>query len=165
MITFRQFIEADMAGAPSAGNTPPTPGSDPNKSHDDLNVLGRELDIDPATLNQALTGNPVLSFSPLHRKGKDKGSGPQIIIPDKIKKSGSVDGRLMQGNMQKLQNPNGSKGQGPQIDKVHFRPIDGKDVSYTFPNIWLEPFRKQTGGMGGPPPMGGSVPPPPGGMM
>lgn len=154
MITFRQFIEADMASTPSMGS------SVQQKSNDDLNVLGRELDISPEDMNKALEGTPVVSFSPINRKGKSKGSGPQIIIPNKVNNSGSVDGTLMQGNMQKLQNPNGSRGHGPELDGIHFRSIGRKDSSYTFPNVWLEPLRKQNaGGMGmqPPAPMGGGI--------
>jgi hypothetical protein len=167
MRTFRQFIEADMAAAPSMG-TPPSPGGD-DKSHDDLNVLGRELDISPKDMEKALTNTPILSFSPINRKGYDRDSGPQVIFPDKVNmKSGSVDGKIMRGNKQKAMNPNGSKGHGPDITPIHFRPIDRKDASYTFPNVWLEPFRKQQqmggGGMPGGMPGAGAVPPPPGGL-
>jgi hypothetical protein len=168
MLTFRQFMaEADMAAAPAMGASPAAPGEE--KSHDDLNVLGRELDISPRHLQKALTDTPILSFSPINRKGHNKGSGPQVIFPDKVNKSGSVSGKLMQGNMQKLQNPNGSRSDGPETEPIHFRPINRKDASYTFPNVWLEPFRKQQqgagAGMGGMPPGGaGALPPPPGGI-
>ena len=164
MMTFRQFIEADMAAAP-AGGTPPSSddGQAPTKSHDDLNVLGRELDISPDDLRKALKDTPILSFSPIYQKGKNRGSGPQVIFPDKINPGFSMDGKLMQGNMQKLRNPNGSKADGPEMQPIHFRNINRGDASYTLPNVWLEPFRKQKqqmsagGGMPGMPPGAGAL--------
>ena len=160
-MTFRQFIEQD------ATSGQPTDPEQEDRSHDDLNVLGRELDISPEDLQKALQGTPILSFSPINRKGKDRDSGAQVIIPDKVNKGGSVDGRLLAGNNEKRMNPNGSKSHGsPEQQSIHFRPINRKDASYTFPNIWLEPFRKQQqmggmGGMGGIP-GAGAIPPPPG---
>lgn len=159
MMTFRDFIESDMANTMTSG--------DDKRSHDDLNVLGRELDIDPESFEKALQGTPILSFSPLDRKGKDRDSGPQVIIPDKVnQKSGSVQGRMMAGNRQKRRNPNGLKSHNsPEFDPINFRPINRKDASYTFSNVWLEPFRasQQSGGSGmmGTPP---GMPAPGGGM-
>ena len=163
-MTFRQFIEADMAPP----GQPPDPDNQ-DRSHDDLNVLGRELDISPEELQQALQGTPILSFSPIRQRGQPIDSGPEVIIPDKVNASGSVDGRVMTGNRQKRRNPNGFRDPtSPSTRPIHFRGIDRDDTTLSFPNIWLEPFRKQQqqmgGGMGmmggGPGP--GAIPPPPG---
>lgn len=154
-----------MAAAPTMGSPPPGQPGEEDKGHDDLSAMGRELDIEPDDLATALKDTPMMVFSPIHRKGRNRGSGPQVMFADKVNKSGSVDGRLMQGNMQKLQNPNGSQAHGQDdIENIHFRPIDRKDVSYTYPNAWLEPFKSAQGGAAGGAPGGGAIPPPPGSM-
>lgn len=167
MRTFRQYIEANMAAAPSMGApAPPAPSSSDDKGHDDLGVMGRELDISPEDLATAIKDTPTIAFSPIHRKGQRRGSGPQIVFADKVNKSGSVDGRLMQGNMQKLQNPNGSRSYSKDdTENINFRGLNRKDASYTYPNAWLEPFKQAPGAMGGAPGMPpGALPPPPGSM-
>lgn len=160
-----------MSAAPAMGASPPgAPGSadqEDDGTYDDLNIAGQELDISKKHMQKALKYTPIISFPPIHRKGHNVGSGPQVIFPDKVNASGSVDGRLMQGNMQKLRNPNGSRADGPEIEPIHLRPTKRKD-SLTYSKIWLTPFKQQQGGagmgMGGMPPGGGGLPPPPGGI-
>lgn len=169
MLSFRDFVEADMAAAPSMGSPAPTApgqGGDTPKGRNDMRVGWREFGIDDEDGEEALKhGEPIMSHSPLDDPNSPiKASGPMPITYDD-EDHGTILYKAM--NRAKFQNPNGSKYHGDVRNrKVFLGKRDYKNrQNPTWDDIVLEPHIKQQQQGGMPPaPPGGGMPPPPGGM-
>jgi hypothetical protein len=165
MMSFRKFLEEDMASAPSGDATaPPSPGQGEKTKpgNNKMQTGWREFGISDEDGWQALKhGEPIMSFEPL------KVPGHPIVpsAPEPITVDDEGNGKVLYSvmNKEKFQNPNGTKYHGPIKDMpIRFGDQDRKKrKSLSISDIVLSPWSKAQGGMAGGMPGG----PPPGGPM